>query len=93
MLPPRKALIEKLNTNGYQDIAMAVINGKTNSLSAEKQRILIEYGNKVRRTFDMNSKKLERSLIEVTTSGWGNEPESTTPGAIQPIMALSSKPD
>lgn len=93
MLSPREALIEKLNANGYQDIVQTINKGGANSLTAEKKRILIEYGDQVRRIFDLNSKMLEQSLIEVTTSGWGNEPESTTPGAIQPIMALSSKPD
>lgn len=93
MLLPRDILIEKLDANGYQDIARAVIKGDSNSLTAEKKKILMEYGNQVRRTFELNSKMLEQSLIEVTTSGWGNEPESTTPGAIQPIMALSSKPE
>lgn len=93
MLSPREALIEKLNASGYQDIVQAINKGDSNSLTAEKKRILVEHGDQVRRTFDLNSKMLEQSLIEVTTSGWGNEPESTTPGAIQPIMALSSKPD
>ncbi len=93
MLSPREVLIEKLNASGYQDIVQAVNKGDSNSLTAERKKVLIEYANQVRRTFDLNSKMLEQSLIEVTTSGWGNEPESTTLGAIQPIMALSSKPD
>ncbi len=84
----RTLLISALNNDGYPEISAAVSNGTSDNLSQEQKNLLMEYASKVRTEFERSRPDIRNSLVEVSTSGWGNEPETTTPGAIQPIMAL-----
>lgn len=67
-------LLNMLLKDGYTDIHDAVLNKTVNSLTSEKKKILSEYGWKIRAK-DIRP-YVPDALIEVTTSGWGNEPES-----------------
>ncbi|WP_282109335.1 hypothetical protein [Shewanella algicola] len=57
----------------------AVLNKTTNELSSANKDALMKYGQKVRKNREM---RIKNALLEVSSSGWGNESETTIPGAV-----------
>ena len=85
----RDFLIYRLNQDGHSQIALALQSGKTETLTAREKMILVEASISAKAAMNsVNTVRLRNALVEVTTSGWGGESDSTEPGLIQPLMNL-----
>jgi hypothetical protein len=74
----QEELLYLLIEEGQDDLYAAVMNKETDLLSLQQKDILFQYGQKAKKMRDV---KINNALLEVTTSGWGNEKETTLPGA------------
>ncbi len=84
-----ESLVQKLNKAGHDEIATALKKGQVGKLNGRQRMILADASICVKmasRSF--GSRRLKGAMVEVTTSGWGREPELTEPGVIQPLMNL-----
>ncbi|MCW8884899.1 MAG: hypothetical protein OQK12_06545 [Motiliproteus sp.] len=84
-----ESLVQKLNKAGHDEIATALRKGQVGTLNGRQRMILADASiclKMVRRSSDL--RRLKGAMVEVTTSGWGREPELTEPGVIQPLMSL-----
>ncbi|MGI2111795.1 hypothetical protein ACRN9C_20775 [Shewanella frigidimarina] len=72
-------LLYLLLEDGQDDLYSAVVNQTSNNLPLGKKELLMRYGQKVRQNREI---RVKNALLEVSASGWGNESETTTPGAV-----------
>ncbi|MET4695166.1 hypothetical protein [Endozoicomonas lisbonensis] len=90
MTPTRHYLINLLNKSGHKKIADALAKGKSDSLTTKEKEILIFHAAKAKREVNckLDSALVQSALVQVTSSGWGRESETTEAGVIQPLMNL-----
>jgi hypothetical protein len=81
----RDKLIDYLRLQGQTELATAVIQGTQNSLSPAQKDMLRFSAFQLRKEA---ARRVQDALVEVSASGWGREKDTTTPGLIQPLMAL-----
>ena len=60
----------------------AIIAGKSQLLPKGDRELLASYAAKVRVLHSLKLVNLENAMVEVSTSGWGKEGDSTQPGAV-----------
>jgi hypothetical protein len=77
-----KQLYETLSADGHHDICKALIDGKTPRLDDDRKQVLTDAAAKVRSANAPSEETLRNALVEVSTSGWGNESETTLPGNV-----------
>ena len=75
-------LYKALLANGHHDICEALTDGTTPRLSDDRKQVLNDAAFKVRSANVASAEVLRNALVEVSTSGWGNESETTLPGAV-----------
>lgn len=82
-------LMNKLTYLGYDEIVDALSKGQVLRLSDQQQLILIDVSVCLKfAEQSFNSERVKNALVQVSTSGWGRESETTEPGLIQPLMNL-----
>ena len=90
--PTVEKLIELLVASGHHELADAVRSRRASSLSEEERAIVTTYAKRVREASytgtGLDPVLVRNAMALVTASGWGNEPEVTLPGTIQPLMQL-----
>ena len=79
----RTQLIKFLEQDGHLEIATAVSKWESDQLTVEQKEVLLRYQSRVKSDLEPKGHLIENSLVHVSTSGWGNESESTTPGMWQ----------
>lgn len=78
----KENLLYLLIEEGHEDLYQAIINDSANSLSNDKKTLLSKYADQVKREYEFSRPDVRNSLVEVTSSGWGNEDETTLPGKV-----------
>ncbi len=82
-------LVQKLVAIGHGEIAVALRKGRVGMLNDRQKMVLTDASNCIRmEKVGLDEQRVKNALVEVTSSGWGREPESTEPGWIQPLMNL-----
>ncbi len=82
-------LMQKLKKEGHVEIAKALRRNQADKLSDQQRMILADASICIRMAHRLpDAHRLRNSLVGVTSSGWGREPEITEPGLIQPLMNL-----
>jgi len=87
---PAESLAELLEANGHAQLASVVRAGRVPSLQEEQRAIVTAYAKYLFPTSPtiLDPERVRSAMALVTASGWGNEPEVTLPGPIQPLMQL-----
>ncbi len=78
----KEQLLFLLIEEEQEDLYRAVIDNTSNLLSSDKKELLSQYGLKVRQSYNNSRPNVRNSMVEVTTSGWGNETDTTLPGIV-----------
>lgn len=79
-----------LESEGFPVLAQAVLARRVPELDEDERLTVAEYAQRVRSDspIPLDVTAVRAALVEVTTAGWGNEADTTLPGAIQPLMQL-----
>jgi hypothetical protein len=87
---PAESLAELLEANGHAQLASAVRTRRVPSLQEEHRKIVAAYAKYLFPAAPtiLDPERVRSAMALVTASGWGNEPEVTLPGPIQPLMQL-----
>lgn len=89
---PKEALVLAglLADEGFPELADAVKARRVPELDDDEKEIVRTYSQRVRvdAPTKLDPTTVQNALLQVTTSGWGKEPETTLPGSIQPLMQL-----
>lgn len=79
-----------LTAEEFPELAEAVLTRRVPELDDEERTIIDAFAQRVRLVAPtvLNPTTVQNSLVQVTTSGWGKESDTTLPGAIQPLMQV-----
>lgn len=79
-----------LEADDLHELAEAVKGRYVPNLDDDRRATVADYARRVRPSSrsELEPGLVRNALAVVTTSGWGNEPEVTLPGSIQPLMQV-----
>ncbi|SEA22693.1 hypothetical protein [Marinobacterium iners] len=82
-------LIRTLAEAGHNEIVSALRKGRIEKLSDRQKMLLADASTCIRMARTRpDERRVKNALVEVTSSGWSREAETTEPGLIQPLMNL-----